>query len=231
MYKSYDIGDSILHELSQRLLVQMRLGQCVDELWHQLAEWSWDAVVRSLCSDTHRKAFWINVYNAGFLYLHKHKGIEKPVVFCRPLLCVGGYWFSLDDIEHGILRKHAIKWALGWVRHPWPAAHIRAVVLSQLDVRIHFALNCGARSCPPIRAYDVAQLDAQLDLAMHSFLRQHTRVDHQLRKVHTSRLLLWYHGDFGGIRKIKQLLARVCGCPELVSYRLRWDPYDWVEKG
>ncbi len=55
-----------------------------------------------------------------------------------------------------------------------------------------------------------------------------TAVDHERRTVHASRLLLWYQGDFGGSRQIKMLLARVLGMPRIVSYRLRWQPYDWT---
>ena len=33
------------------------------------------------------------------------------------------------------------------------------VALSELDPRIHFALNCGARSCPPIRVYTEEKYD------------------------------------------------------------------------
>ncbi|RMD72455.1 MAG: DUF547 domain-containing protein, partial [Bacteroidetes bacterium] len=55
-----------------------------------------------------------------------------------------------------------------------------------------------------------------------------TEVDHERRTLRTSRLLLWYQGDFGGSRQIKKLLARVLDMPELTRYRLRWQPYDWT---
>ena len=38
--------------------------------------------------------------------------------------------------------------------------------------RIHFALNCGARSCPPIRVYAAAKLETQLNTAARSFCSQ-----------------------------------------------------------
>ena len=40
------------------------------------------------------------------------------------------------------------------------------------DPRIHFAVNCASRSCPPIRAepYVAATLDAQLDDATRNYL-------------------------------------------------------------
>ena len=46
----------------------------------------------------------------------------------------------------------------------------RSMLAVELDPRIHFALNCGATSCPPIRVYSSANLDYQLDRAAASFL-------------------------------------------------------------
>ena len=62
--------------------------------------------------------------------------------------------------------------------------------------RIHFALNCGARSCPPIRVYDAAKLDRQLDTAAKSFVSQEAEVaEGGVAKV--SKIFMWYKGDFG----------------------------------
>ena len=36
-----------------------------------------------------------------------------------------------------------------------------------IDFRIHFALNCGAKSCPPIAFYSYDKINDQLDLATH----------------------------------------------------------------
>ena len=47
---------------------------------------------------------------------------------------------------------------------------IRASLALTLDPRIHFALNCGAKSCPPIRVYSTPNLDSQLNRASASFL-------------------------------------------------------------
>ena len=46
----------------------------------------------------------------------------------------------------------------------------RSMLAVELDPRIHFALNCGATSCPPIRVYSSSNLDSQLDRAAASFL-------------------------------------------------------------
>ena len=36
------------------------------------------------------------------------------------------------------------------------------LILKNFDARIHFALNCGANSCPPIRIYEHEKLDQQV---------------------------------------------------------------------
>lgn len=76
---------------------------------------------------------------------------------------VGGLFFTLDEIEHGVLRCNK--------GHPkdggQPTFGVKSdarleLVLTHFDPRIHFALNCGAQSCPPIRVYSADKLDKQV---------------------------------------------------------------------
>ena len=60
-----------------------------------------------------------------------------------------------------------------------------------LDPRIHFALNCGANSCPPIGVYSGKSLKRQLEMASQSFLGSSTVVNHDTATVTLSKLLLW----------------------------------------
>jgi len=73
----------------------------------------------------------------------------------------------------------------------------RAAAPGRIDPRIHFALNCGARSCPPIRAYEPSALDAQLDLATRAYLEAETRLEPQRGRVRLPRLMRLYAPDFG----------------------------------
>jgi hypothetical protein len=45
------------------------------------------------------------------------------------------------------------------------------------DARVHFALNCAARSCPPLRAgaYTAARVSAQLDEQARRYLTPRAR--------------------------------------------------------
>ena len=78
---------------------------------------------------------------------------------------------SLDDIEHGILRRSKIKWSEGYFNKLFPSKFEKENRVNKVDYRIHFALNCGARSCPPIAFYDPEKLDKQLDVATMIYLK------------------------------------------------------------
>ena len=113
---------------------------------------------------------------------------------------IGGLVYSLDEIEHGVLRMNKGHPNAG--KQEFADADPRAqVALTSLDPRIHFALNCGARSCPPIRVYTEDRIEAQLDTASRSFLDQEVSLikDPGTGKwtLELSKLFLWYGEDFG----------------------------------
>ncbi len=157
----------------------------------------------TLTSDAERKAFWINLYNALILHAVIAYGVRESIteirgVFDRAAYVVGGYRFSADDIEHGILRANRGHPAIPGAR--FAGRDPRAVfALKTLDPRIHFTLNCGATSCPPIGFYDAEKIDAQLTLAAQHFLTDGGLVlDRDARCVQLSRIFSWYARDFGG---------------------------------
>lgn len=67
----------------------------------------------------------------------------------------------------------------------------------ECDPRIHFALNCGAVSCPPIAVYSGDDLDGQLDDATKGFLEGNTAVNTADNSISLSMLFKWYKEDFG----------------------------------
>lgn len=182
---------------------------------------------QALNTEDARKAFWINIYNAYFLLLRQQEW-QRPHIFREPLVPIAGTRFSLDEIEHGILRRCRAKWALGYLPSPLFRRSVRQLMLQRPDYRIHFALNCGARSCPPICFYSEERVNAQLDLATQGFLEQETVVDETHKVLHTTRLMRWYLGDFGGFHGIRQLLVRTLGLKPQ-SWRIRFQSYDWRE--
>lgn len=187
-------------------------------------------------------AFWINLYNTLVLDGVIALGVKRSVMeqragiifFRQAAYVVGGHRMSCDDIEHGILRANR--------GHPYyPGKQFRSSdprlkwVIEPFDARIHFALNCASRSCPPIRAYSPEALDSQLDLATRSFLSTEVQILPEKNALHLSSIFKWFATDFGGRTGIIDfVLSHLSDTPErswLLQQRdrvsLRYNPYDW----
>ena len=159
--------------------------------------------------ESERTAFWINVYNT--LVIHgvvavgaPEDGAERARFFSGEsgvVYRVAGACFSLDDIEHGILRANAPPHGRRRAEPCFASGDARQLYsLRKCDARVHFALNCGARSCPPIRIYSAAHLDDELGLAARAFVESEVDVPSAAdrpSRVRASRLLEWYASDFG----------------------------------
>lgn len=195
----------------------------------------------ALRTRTERIAFWINLYNAVVIDAVITAGVTHSVAegslgglrFFRHASCVvGGQCLNCDDIEHGILRANR--------GHPFiPGQQFAsddprcAWVIEPLDARVHFALNCASRSCPPIGIYDASRLDEQLWLATRSFVHQCTR--HAGDVLEVSALFHWYAGDFGGRVGVLRFLSEYLPNDERRALiercgartRLRYADYDW----
>jgi hypothetical protein len=155
-----------------------------------------------LTTPAERLAFWLNLYNALIIDAVISFGVigsvqEVSGFFWRAAYNVGGLRYSAHDIEHGILRANAPHPAI-------PGAHFASGdprhqhSLDRLDPRIHFALVCGARSCPPIAFYDAARLEEQLDHAARSFVNGHgVVITPRPRAIWLSKIFQWYAPDFG----------------------------------
>jgi hypothetical protein len=103
-----------------------------------------------------------------------------------------------DDVEHGVLRGNkpspASLFALigkpHWAGPIFKEGDPRAAqAVSPLDPRIHFALVCGAKSCPPIRVYTPESLEAGLQAAASAFCEGSVQVDKAANKVVMSQIL------------------------------------------
>jgi hypothetical protein len=164
----------------------------------------------TLSAREERLAFWINVYNALVLHAIVGLGVRRSVArawnfFGRAAYRIGAFVFTADDVEHGVLRGNRRR--VLRPRLPFGARDPRrAFALSPLDPRVHFAINCGARSCPPVGVYRAETIDAQLDLATRSFVNAEVSLEHG--HVVCSRLLKWYRGDFEAAGGLTAFLLR-----------------------
>jgi hypothetical protein len=148
-----------------------------------------------------RGAFWVNVYNALMLHAVRafdlRAGSRVPLgVFGRARYRVGGGEFSLHVIEHGLLRRNRPAPFTFW--SPLRGGDPRlAAMPARFDPRVHFALNCAAASCPPIRAYTAAGFDRELDLATRAYVAQECAVDTSRGELRLPYLCSLYARDFG----------------------------------
>ena len=72
---------------------------------------------------------------------------------------VAGHVLSLDDVEHALLRRSPAGDARSFAEDD-PRRRTFAPTLARgFDNRIHFALNCGASSCPPVKLFRDESLD------------------------------------------------------------------------
>jgi len=194
----------------------------------------------TLTSREAKLAFWINIYNAlvvhGILELNIHKSVkEVPSFFNTVCYNVGGYIFSLDDIEHGILRGNKKKHFLS--RRPFSDSDPRkGLMIEDVDPRIHFALVCGSNSCPPIDVYEAREIDEQLDLVAGAFINsEEVTVEQEDNKLRLSRIFKWYEADFGGKQDVIAFIIKYRYDPDektflernLQQLHVAYNDYDW----
>jgi hypothetical protein len=139
---------------------------------------------------------------------------------------------SLNDVEHQILRRSKIWWAKGYLSQPFISSCFKKLRVSKFDKRIHFALNCGGKGCPPIRYYDDKAINEQLDIATKAFLFSETEKGTSKNYVRISKLFSWYIGDFGGTKGIISFLKKYeiiseRENPQIVYSKYSWEP--WIK--
>ncbi|MFB0557075.1 MAG: DUF547 domain-containing protein [Dehalococcoidia bacterium] len=195
----------------------------------------------SLQSRGERLAFWINLYNSLMVHAVIFFGIEKSIweagwgFFRKAAYNIGGFRYSADDIEHGILRGN----------RPYPLLRLpqfgkgdlrlkHAIV--PMDPRIHFALVCASRSCPIITVYHASQIEEELEAAATTFVNGGgVVVQPELAQVSLSRIFSWYQRDFNGCSGVLRfILAHLREGPErdyleenVSKVHLKYQKYDW----
>lgn len=185
-----------------------------------------------------QNAFWVNVFNAVVLRDASELALAGSVrevegFFEGPRLKIGGLAFSLDDIEHGLLRGNVPKF--GRLRAPMRHDDPRLVYMPlAFDERIHFAMYSAARSSPAMRVFGAGSLDAQFAQATAEYLRRTVRIEQEGAVVVLPRQFYWYSRDFGGESgALDFALARLDDeAVEQVDRRrgkvkLRYDKFDW----
>ncbi len=218
----------IIVGISEQLLLAVKSDKDIAEILKQINALSVEELKVFLNNDKLKKTFWINCYNAFFQILRKVKKLAKNKIYKSRSIEIAGSFFSLDDIEHGILRRNRFKRSLGLFTNPFAPSLLKELVVDELDYRIHFALNCGAKSCPPIAFYKSDKIDEQLDLATQSFLEGESKFDDKNKVVYTTALFKWYKFDFGGYKGVKEIYKDQLN-RDIAGYSIKYNVYSWDE--
>jgi hypothetical protein len=219
-----------LINLSQQLLLAVKTNSSTGSFVQIIAAMPYKELQVQLVTDNDKKAFWINIYNAYtqlLLTTNPDKYRNKNQFFKDKQIPIAGEQLSLDDIEHGILRKSKVKWSLGYLNNLFPSPFEKLNRVEHVDYRIHFALNCGATSCPPIAFYSPEKLDRQLDLATQSYLGGEAvyKVDQNI--IYLPAIMSWFRGDFGGKKNMIRILKQHKIIAPDKHPTVRFKTYDW----
>ncbi|KLU07507.1 Uncharacterized protein DUF547 [Rhodopirellula islandica] len=169
-------------------------------------------------------AFWINAYNAvtvrGILREYPTTSIKNHTaklfgynIWNDLLLTVGGQPFSLNQMEHEVLRKMG-------------------------EPRIHFAIVCASRGCPRLlnEAYTATRLEAQLTTNTKVFFANpnNFQYDPAQQLFRLSSILDWFGSDFGSdqaaqLRRISPYLPSQQAATAAAAGvgTVRYLDYDW----
>ncbi|MGD8342077.1 MAG: DUF547 domain-containing protein [Desulfobacterales bacterium] len=184
-------ASTVNHEIWAELLANYITPDGVNYTGFKNAENRLDQYLRILESTDPEKlprseqyAYYINAYNAWTikLILSGYPGVKSIKDFGTILqspwkkgwVRINGDVFTLDHIEHNILRPR------------------------YKDPRVHFAINCAAASCPPLRPepFLAEKLDQQLDDSTRSFINDTDSYRLDGNTLYVSRIFNWFSEDF-----------------------------------
>ena len=154
-------------------------------------------------------AYWINAYNAFTIKLiidnypvKSIKDIKNPwdVSFIK----LGDKTFTLNDIEHKILRKMG-------------------------DPRIHFGIVCASVSCPKLQntAFEASKIDTQLTLATKEFLADSERNMLSQKSIKISKIFKWFASDFKQNGSLIDFLNTYSDISISQNAKKSFKDYDW----
>lgn len=216
--------------LSMELLNGVRYKTDVSGMLKVLAELKEEQMVVALTNDDAKKVFWINVYNAMIqhqLSQDTSSYVNRRKFFRNKNIVVAGQKLSFDDIEHGMLRGSKVKWAGGYIHKLVASPFERKFRVEKLDWRIHFALNCGAMSCPAVFQYNQGEVDKQLENSTNLFLMFEATYDSTANTIQLPKLFSWFRKDFGGKKGTYALLQARDIIPQGAEPRITYTKYDW----
>ena len=164
------------------------------------------------------KAFWINAYNAYTLQIILENYPLKSIMKIKrkgkdawniPFAKVGGKNYTLNHIEHEILRKDFD------------------------DPRIHVGLNCASMSCPQLGnfAFTEANIESELERLMTLFINDSSRNIITEKKIEISKIFDWFKGDFIKNGSLIDCFNNYSTTKINKKAKIRFLEYDWNLNG
>jgi hypothetical protein len=160
-------------------------------------------------SKTDKMVFWINAYNAltlklilSNLPLKTITALDKGKTWDVRRFKIGDKTLSLNDIENTILRPMG-------------------------DARIHFAINCAAKSCPPLlnAAFTSETLEAKLEARTISFVNNPKAVAQTATGLKVAKIFDWYGKDF--TPSVVVFINKYAKKKAAKTAKLEYFEYDW----
>ena len=190
-----------------------------------------DADVNGM-SDSEKKSFYVNAYNAFTIdlilsnYNETLGGDSSPYPQKRSIRNIknldekvwdeykwklNGLNISLNEIEHKLLRPMG-------------------------DARIHFAIVCASKGCPPIlnRAFSSENLDETLEQLSHEFVNsgRDTTFNVESNRIKTSKIIDWFASDFtksfGSVGGFFSKYSKTVTSDQIKEMKISYFVYDWT---
>ena len=160
-----------------------------------------------------KKAYWINVYNALILKIM----IENP----------GKDILDIGYIGHDVFLK---RFKVGNKRIS-PSFIENKILRKMKDPRIHFAINCASKSCPPLgnRILLEIDLDKQLDQKAFKFINNADNVfiNHEEKTIYLNKIFKWFEKDFENLKSYISIYLDDIDMDLIKNYNIKFFKYDW----
>ena len=222
---------SDFNKLSEEFLTNIKNDKNTNEIRAQLYSTTLEKLEEGLKNDSEKLAFWINIYNAYILVIlseNPDKYNDRSTFFKNEQIPIAGRLVSFAKIEHGIIRKSQWELGLGKISKWFPNKFERKLRVDERDYRIHFALNCGAKDCPPVAIYEVGRLEEQLEKGTKNYLERTSEYKPEANEVVVTSLFSWFRGDFGSKSGVLGILKENKVISTTKNIDLAYKNYDWT---
>ena len=210
---------------SNILLSDIRFGKNTKVMRRQLAQDVPRKVFYRFDQNT-KKAFWINIYNAFYIYMSERFGKPAKFLLDRKHITIARHTFSLNDIERDILTGYrSTGISKGYFRKTNIPDVVKKFALSDYDPRVHYALCRSVVDGPEIIPYYNDYIDKQLNYAAGLFLELNIDFDHENKTVVLPMYMKEYYYAIGGKKEIVELVYE-CMDAEIDDYKFFYKEND-----